>query len=111
MTDARQREAAGQFFYRWKEKSQRRWHSRSYWTEILNNILAVERVTERVDFEKKVIGAYGNTKRIDVYIPKTHVLNEQKSSGIPLSKLHNGMTPYEQAKYYGNYLPFDQRAR
>ena len=28
-----------------------------------------------------------------------------------MSKLHNGMTPYEQAKYYGNYLPFDQRAR
>ena len=57
----------------------------------------MERVTERVDFEKKVIGSDGNTKRIDVYIPETHVLIEQKSLGIPLDKPqagHGGMTPY-----------------
>lgn len=32
--------------------------------------------TERVSFEKKVV-VDGNTKRIDVYIPETHVLIEQ----------------------------------
>ena len=114
MTDAQQREAARQFFYRWKDKGREDEDARSYWIEILNNILGIERVTERVDFEKKVIGADGNTKRIDVYIPETHVLIEQKSLGIPLDKPqagHDGMTPYEQAKYYDNYLPFDQRAR
>ena len=69
------------------------------------NILGVENVTDRVDFEKKVIGPDGNTKRIDAYIPETHVLIEQKSLGIALDKPqagHNGMTPYEQAKMYDN---------
>lgn len=32
--------------------------------------------TDRVSFEKKVV-VDGNTKRIDVYIPETHVLIEQ----------------------------------
>lgn len=114
MTDAQQREAARQFYYRWNGKGREDEDARSYWIEILTNILGVDRVTERVDFEKKVIGADGNTKRIDVYIPETHVLIEQKSLGIALDKPqagHDGMTPYEQAKYYDNYLPFDQRAR
>lgn len=114
MTDAQQREAARQFFYRWNGKGREDEDARSYWIEILTNILGFDRVTERVDFEKKVAGADGNTKRIDVYIPETHVLIEQKSLGIALDKPqagHNGMTPYEQAKYYDNYLPFSERAR
>ena len=97
MTEAQQREGARQFFYRWNGKGREDEDARSYWIEILTNILGVERVTERVDFEKKVIGPDGNTKRIDVYIPETHVLIEQKSLGIPLDKPqagHGGMTPY-----------------
>ena len=114
MTDAQQREAARQFYYRWNGKGKEDEDARSYWIEILTNILGIDKVTERVDFEKKVIGGDGNTKRIDVYIPETHVLIEQKSLGIALDKPqagHNGMTPYEQAKMYDNYLSFDERAR
>lgn len=114
MTDAQQREAARQFFYKWNGKGKEDEDARSYWIEILANILGVERVTDRVAFEKKVIGGDGNTKRIDVYIPETHVVIEQKSLGIPLDKPqagHDGMTPYEQAKMYDNYLQFDERAR
>lgn len=114
MTDAQQREAARQFFYRWKGKGKEDEHAKSYWIELLTEILGMENVTKRVEFEKKVIGGDGNTKRIDVYIPETHVVIEQKSLGIQLDKPqagHNGMTPYEQAKMYDNYLPFDERAR
>ncbi len=114
MTDAQQREAARQFFYRWQNKGKEDEHARSYWIELLSDIFGVERVTERVDFEKKLVGADGNTKRIDVYIPETRVLIEQKSLGIPLDKPqagHDGKTPYEQAKYYDNYLPFEEKAR
>ncbi|MBQ9253052.1 MAG: class I SAM-dependent DNA methyltransferase [Clostridia bacterium] len=114
MTDAQQRETARQFYYRWNGKGREDEDARSYWIEILTNILGVDRVTERVDFEKKVIGPDGNTKRIDVYIPETHVLIEQKSLGIALDKPqagHDGMTPYEQAKMYDNGLPFDEKAR
>ena len=106
MTDAQQREAARQFYYKWNGKGREDEDARSYWIDVLQNILGVEGVTDRVDFEKKVVGADGNTKRIDVYIPETHVLIEQKSLGIALDKPqtgHDGMTPYEQAKYYDNY--------
>ena len=114
MTDAQQREAARQFYYKWNGKGKEDEDARSYWIDVLQNILGVENVTDRLEFEKKVVGADGNTKRIDVYIPETHVLIEQKSLGISLDKAqngHGGMTPYEQAKMYDNYLPFDERAR
>ena len=114
MTDIQQREAARQFFYKWMGKGREDEDARSYWIDVLQDVLGVEKVTDRVDFEKKVIGPDGNTKRIDAYIPETHVLIEQKSLGIALDKPqagHNGMTPYEQAKMYDNGLPFDEKAR
>lgn len=114
MTDAQQREAARQFFYRWNGKGREDEDARSYWIEILQDILGIENVTQRVDFEKKVIGPDGNTKRIDVYIPETSVLIEQKSLGIPLDKPqagHGGLTPYEQAKMYDNGLPHSEKSR
>lgn len=113
-TDQERREAARQFWYKWNGKGKEDEDARSYWIDILQNILGIAHVTDRVEFEKKVIGGDGNTKRIDVYIPETHVVIEQKSLGIPLDKPqagHDGMTPYEQAKMYDNYLPFSERAR
>ena len=114
MTDVQQREAARQFYYKWNGKGREDEDARSYWIDVLMNVLGVENVTDRVDFEKKVVGPDGNTKRIDVYIPETHVLIEQKSLGIALDKPqsgHGGMTPYEQAKMYDNGLPFGEKAR
>ena len=114
MTDVQQREAARQFFYKWNGRGKEDEDARSYWIDILQDILGVERVTDRVDFEKKVVGPDGNVKRIDAYIPETHVLIEQKSLGIALDKPqagHNGMTPYEQAKMYDNGLPFGEKSR
>ena len=114
MTDTQQREAARQFFYKWNGKGREDEDARSYWIDILQEILGVDHVTDRVDFEKKVIGPDGNTKRIDVYIPETHVLIEQKSLDIALDKPqagHNGMTPYEQAKMYDNGLVRSEKAR
>ncbi len=114
MTDAERREAARQFCQRWTGKGKEDEHARSYWIEFLQNVIGMDNVTERVDFEKKVIGSDGNTKRIDAYIPETRVLIEQKSLGIALDKPqqgHDGVTPYEQAKMYDNYLPFDEKSR
>ncbi len=84
MTDAQQREAARQFFNKWNGKGKEDEDARSYWIDILQNILGVDNVTDRVEFEKKVVGGDGNTKRINVYIPETHVLIEQKSLGMRL---------------------------
>ena len=114
MTDAQQREAARQFFYRWNGKGKEDEDARSYWIELLQDVLGVDNVTRRVEFEKKLTGSKGSTERIDVYIPETRVIIEQKSLGIALDKPqagHDGKTPYEQAKGYDNYLPFSERAR
>ena len=114
MTDAQQREAARQFFYRWNGKGKEDEDARSYWIEFLQDVMGVSDVTKRVEFEKKLVGSKGSTERIDVYIPETRVIIEQKSLGIPLDKPqagHDGKTPYQQAKGYDNYLPYEQRAR
>lgn len=114
MTDAQQREAARQFYYRWNGKGKEDEDARSYWIELLHDILGVEDVTQRVQFEKKLTGSKGTTEKIDIYIPETRVIIEQKSLGIDLSKPqpgHGYKTPYEQAKDYDNYLPYEERAR
>lgn len=114
MTNQEQREAARQFYYRWNGQGREDEDARSYWIELLDGIFGMTNATQRLDFEKKVIGDDGNTKRIDVYIPETRVLIEQKSIGIPLDKPqagHSGQTPYEQAKYYDNCLPFEEKSR
>jgi hypothetical protein len=113
MTDAQQREAARQFYYRWNGKGKEDEDARSYWIEILTDIFGMDNVTQRVEFEKKVAGDKSK-KRIDVYIPETHVLIEQKSLGIALDTPqvgHDNKTPYEQAKEYDNLLPYAEKAR
>ena len=81
MSDAQQREAARQFFYKWNGKGKEDEDARSYWIDVLVNIFGVENVTDRVQFEKKVAGDK-SMKRIDVYIPETHVLIEQAGKGL-----------------------------
>ena len=114
MTDVEQREAARQFYYKWKGRGREDEDARSYWIDFLQDILGVDHVTDRVEFEKKVVGKDGNTKRIDVYIPETRVLIEQKSLGIPLDKPqagHKGKTPLEQAQEYDDGLRFEEKSR
>lgn len=115
MTEAEQREAARQFVNKWRGKGNEDEDGRSYWLDFLTNVMGMEHATDRVNFEKKVV-VNGNTKRIDVYIPETHVLIEQKSLGKSLDqKIHNSgdieLTPYEQAKRYNDNLPYEEKAR
>lgn len=114
MTDAEKREAARQIYNKWKDKGKEDEDDRSFWLDILTRLFGVIDATDKMDFQKKVIGPDGNTKKIDVYIPDAKVLIEQKSRGIVLDKPqagHNGMTPYEQAKLYDNSLPHSEKSR
>ncbi len=115
MTDAEQREAARQFVNRWTGKGKEDEDGRSYWIDLLSNVLGMENITERLNFEKKVV-IDGHTKRIDIYIPETRVIIEQKSIGKGLDqKIRNSgdidLTPFEQADRYNSKLTFDERAR
>jgi type I restriction-modification system DNA methylase subunit len=115
MTDAEKREAARLFCQKWKNKGKEDEDDQKFWIEILQNILGVEKPTDYIEFQKKVI-VDGNTKRIDAYIPETRVIIEQKSLGISLDKKGSQsggieLTPYEQAKRYNDNLPYDEKAR
>ena len=102
------------FVEKWTGRGKEDEDDRSYWIDLFQNVFAQSDVTDRLDFQKKVVGEDGNTKRIDVYIPETNIIIEQKSLGIALDKPqagHKGMTPYEQAKYYDNGLPRSEKAR
>lgn len=114
MTDAEKREQARQFYQKWYNKGKEDEDDRSFWLDIIQRILGIDDATDRIEFQKKVVGPDGNVKRIDAYIPETKVLIEQKSLGIDLSKPqagHDGMTPYQQAKMYDNSLPHSEKAR
>lgn len=114
MVEAERREAAKKFYIKWQNRGKEDEDDRSYWIDFLQDVFGVDHVTDRIEFQKKVIGANGKTKKIDAYIPETRVLIEQKSLNIPLDKPqagHDGMTPYEQAKMYDNYLPVSEKSK
>ncbi len=102
------------FIKKWHGRGREDEDDRSFWIDLLQDVFEITNVTDRLEFQKKVIGADGNTKRIDVYIPETQVIIEQKSLNIQLDKPqagHSGKTPYEQAKEYDNGLPKSEKAR
>ena len=115
MTESERRENARLFCQKWKGKGKEDEDDQKFWIEILQNILGIENVTDKILFQKKVV-VDGNTKRIDAYIPETRVIIEQKTLGIALDKKGSQsggieLTPYEQAKRYNDNLPFDEKAR
>ncbi|MCR5518579.1 MAG: hypothetical protein K6F17_08425 [Lachnospiraceae bacterium] len=85
MTDSERPEAARQFYQKWVGRGKEDEDDRSYWIDFLQDVMGVDHVTNRIMFQKKVVGTDGNTKRIDAYIPETRVLIEQKSMNIDLS--------------------------
>lgn len=115
MTDIERREKVRQFVNKWNGHGNEDQDSQLYWIDFLTNVVGMDNITDRVNFEKKVI-VDGHSKKIDVYIPETRVLIEQKSIGKALDKKINNsgdveLTPYEQAKRYNDNLPYDEKAR
>lgn len=113
MTLQEQNEAARQFINRWKKRGYEKGDTQSFWIELLHGVLGFDNVTQRLQFEKQVEIGEKDTNYIDVYIPETKVIIEQKSLKIDLDKkqpLHNNKTPYEQAFEYNTHLTADQKA-
>lgn len=115
MTDAEQREAARRFINSWHGKGYEKGDTQRFWMSLLGDVLGVQNVAEKIEFEKEVI-IDRQTKFIDGYIASTKVLIEQKSLGKDLLKPipQSGgkmLTPYEQAKNYANNMAFDEVPR
>lgn len=104
-----------EFVQAWRGKGDEKQDTQRFWMELLHMVLGVENPARHLLFEKRV-KLEDSTRFIDVYIPETKVLIEQKGMKIDLSKeeLQSGgasLTPYNQARRYDNNLPLSEKAR
>lgn len=113
MADINQRQAAKRFVERWQaEEGNEDRQSRSFWIEFAQDLMGISNPTHVLDFERKVRG-----RKIDVFYEDMGVLIEQKSRGVDLdkkserSKKAGEETPYQQAKWYADNLPYSVRPR
>jgi len=114
MNDTEQRKAAKAFAEAWRDKGDEKQHTPQFWSDLLHRVYGITDFSQRVEFEKRV--PLEHTSFIDVYIPETHVIIEQKSLGIDLLKRKkqsdgSELNPFEQAQRYGGRLPLSPRPR
>lgn len=105
--------AAKKFIEKWSGRGDEKQDTQTFWNELIYKVL--DSPDMEIDYEKRV-KVNEQTKFIDAYIPATRVLIEQKTYGIDLMKSElqsDGvkLTPYEQGRRYGGYLPFDEQPR
>ena len=114
MNDTAQRKAAIEFVNLWKGKGDEKQETQQFWSDLLHRVFGITNFSSRVQFEKRV--PLLHTSFIDVFIPETKVIVEQKSMDIDLykrKKQSDGteLNPYEQAQRYGSKLPYSERPR
>ena len=115
MTEAERREAARKFISHWRGKGNEKQDCQLFWVSLLHNVYGLTAIEQNVQFERPVV-VDGQQKYIDVYLPETRVLIEQKSVSKDLSRPEpqSGsfmLTPYQQAKRYANNMPLDEMPR
>lgn len=109
-----QKKNAKAFIERWKNRGNERQDSQSFWLDLLQSVYGIEKPTEYITFEDKVM--LDHTSFIDGFIDTTKVLIEQKGADKDLNKAikqSDGtyLTPFQQAKRYSANLPYSQRPR
>lgn len=75
MTLKEQKNQANEFVARWKDRGNERQDSQPFWLDLLQSVYGIEKPTEYITFEDKVM--LDHTSFIDGYIERTKVLIEQ----------------------------------
>lgn len=114
MTDVQQRAAAKEFAAYWKNRGDEKQETQRFWIDLLRNVYAVPNPEQSIEFEVPV--KLNHTSFIDGYLADTRVLIEQKGADIDLKKGYKQsdgqmLTPYQQARRYAGYLPFNKTPR
>ncbi|NCC59505.1 MAG: class I SAM-dependent DNA methyltransferase [Verrucomicrobiae bacterium] len=114
MTDDQQHLAAKEFAETWKDRGSELSECNSFWIQLLRTVFGIPNSENYIRFQKKV--RIETIKSMDAYLPTVRVLIEQKSKEIDLIKKEKQsdgvfLTPYEQAKRYGDGLEFSKRPR
>ncbi|EJO21217.1 methyltransferase domain protein [Selenomonas sp. FOBRC6] len=109
-----QQKAAKAFAAKWKGRGYEKGESQKFWMELLQTVYGVANPADILVFEQQVM--LDHTSFIDVMIPSTHVMIEQKSLGKSLTepiKQSDGtyLKPIEQARRYAAALPYSARPR
>ena len=114
-TDKQMAAAAADFAARWEGKGYERGQSQLFWADLLTNVFGVENLPEFLRYEEQVASMVDSTNFIDVHIPSTKVLIEQKSINIDLRKpVKRGdgyITPFLQAKLYIVNMPQNEHPK
>ncbi len=114
MANQRQATAAAEFAKRWEGKGYEKGESQVFWTELVTQVYGVDTPSTFITFEQQA--QLDHTSFIDVLIPSTHVMIEQKSIDKDINKpirQSDGtlLTPFQQAQRYSAALPYSQRPR
>ena len=110
MEAVEQKKAAKDFAKKWAGKGDEKQDTQNFWLSLLQDVYGAEHPTEIALFEKRVAKGF-----IDVYLPETRVLIEQKSLKFSLDEKEprqgKMVTPYEQARDYVSQLGMDEKPR
>lgn len=114
MNITEQKKKAKEFIKRWENRGNERQDSQSFWLDLLQSVYGIEKPTEYITFEDKVM--LDHTSFIDGFIDTTKVLIEQKGADRDLNKAikqsdETYLTPFQQAKRYSANLPYSKRPR
>lgn len=114
MTDVQQRAAAKEFATYWKNRGDEKQETQRFWIDLLRNVYDIPNPEQSIEFEVPV--KLSHTSFIDGYLADTRVLIEQKGADIDLKKGYKQsdgqmLTPYQQARRYAGYLPFNKTPR
>lgn len=103
-TEKQMAAAAAEFAKRWEGRGYERGESQLFWADLLTSVYGVDNLPGFLRYEEQVASMVDSTNFIDVHIPSTKVLIEQKSIKIDLRKpVKRGdgyITPFLQAKLY-----------
>lgn len=114
MTENEQIEAAKVFAEKWQGKGYEKGETQKFWMELIRTVYGVEVPEDYMNFEVQI--QLSNVSFIDVYIPSTKVIIEQKSIGTDLTKgikQSDGtwLTPMQQMIRYANAMNYDEMPR
>lgn len=119
MTQTEQSKAAKKFSEDWKNKGYEKGESQKFWLDLLCNVFGIKDFANFVYFENQIKEKFTDktiTNFIDIYIPSTKVMIEQKSIDKDLRepiRQSDGtlLNPFQQARKYISGLPLSQHPR
>lgn len=119
MTQTEQSKAAKKFSEDWKDKGYEKGESQKFWLDLLCNVFGIKDFANFVYFENQIKEKFTDktiTNFIDIYIPSTKVMIEQKSIDKDLRepiRQSDGtlLNSFQQARKYISGLPLSQHPR